>query len=234
VQTGREAVAAVTDRHYALVLMDAQMPDLDGFEATAAIREMERRGGRGPQGTRLPIIAMTATATTGTRETCLAAGMDDYVAKPIQLEQLREIVERWMPQDVGDQEAGVTAVNDAAALDPQMLARLRALHGGEDVDVVGELGDVFLSVMPGLLDAIRTAIATADASTLCQAAHSAKGSSASIGAVVLANVCAELEELGEGGEVVNAGGRLSRVEAEFGRVRVALERERASPGTLSA
>jgi CheY-like chemotaxis protein len=94
VSNGREAVVAVATGAYALVLMDCQMPELDGFGATAAIREAERRGGV----QRLPIIAMTANAMQGDRDACLQAGMDDYVAKPVKTDALRTVIEHWLCQ----------------------------------------------------------------------------------------------------------------------------------------
>jgi CheY-like chemotaxis protein len=94
VSNGREAVAAVATGAYALVLMDCQMPELDGFGATSAIREAEKRGGA----PRLPIIAMTANAMQGDREACLQAGMDDYVSKPVKTEALRTVLEHWLCQ----------------------------------------------------------------------------------------------------------------------------------------
>ncbi|ABZ85297.1 signal transduction histidine kinase, putative [Heliomicrobium modesticaldum Ice1] len=97
VSTGREAVEAVARHPFSLVLMDCQMPDMDGYEAAQAIRRAEAEGGR-----HLPIIAMTANAMQGNRERCLAAGMDDYTAKPIRPETLREILKRWIPPDEGE------------------------------------------------------------------------------------------------------------------------------------
>jgi CheY-like chemotaxis protein len=91
VSNGRDAVTAICASQYALVLMDCQMPELDGFGATAAIREAEARSG----GRRLPIVAMTANAMQGDREACLAAGMDDYIAKPVRIDELRDVIARW-------------------------------------------------------------------------------------------------------------------------------------------
>jgi len=92
VANGREAVGAVARRRHALVLMDCQMPELDGFAATSEIRQLERRGGA-----RLPIVAMTANAMAGDQEACLTAGMDDYLPKPVTTERLRTVLERWLP-----------------------------------------------------------------------------------------------------------------------------------------
>jgi len=89
---GREAIRRFGRRAYAAILMDCQMPHVDGFEATARIREAEA------EGQHIPIVAMTASAMRGDRERCLAAGMDDYVAKPIRLDDLRLALERWLPQ----------------------------------------------------------------------------------------------------------------------------------------
>jgi CheY-like chemotaxis protein len=103
---GREAVEAVarTDRYFDVVLMDCQMPELDGFAATRAIRDGEHPGGR-----RLPIVAMTANAIRGDRERCLEAGMDDYLPKPVRRDALREVLERWAPVADGHLRAGYVA-----------------------------------------------------------------------------------------------------------------------------
>jgi CheY-like chemotaxis protein len=92
---GHEAVRRVADQPYALVLMDCQMPELDGFEATAAIRASEQPDDR------TPIVAMTAAAMRGDRERCLAAGMDDYISKPVRIEELRSVLARWLPPGLG-------------------------------------------------------------------------------------------------------------------------------------
>jgi CheY-like chemotaxis protein len=94
VYNGEQALAAVIDGDYALVLMDCQMPDMDGFDATRHIRQYEARQG---DARRIPIIAMTANAMPGDREQCLEAGMDDYITKPVMLEALRDALARWLP-----------------------------------------------------------------------------------------------------------------------------------------
>jgi two-component system sensor histidine kinase/response regulator len=92
VTDGRAAVAAAVHGQYALILMDCQMPEMDGFEATAVIRAMEAETGR----RRLPIVAMTASAMADDREACLRAGMDDFLTKPVMMEGLQEVIERWL------------------------------------------------------------------------------------------------------------------------------------------
>jgi CheY-like chemotaxis protein len=97
--TGREAVELARQHRYALILMDCQMPEMDGFQATAAIRA-EARAREGSDAPRVPIVALTANAVSGDREACLAAGMDDYLAKPVQVEDLKRVLARWVPSDV--------------------------------------------------------------------------------------------------------------------------------------
>jgi CheY-like chemotaxis protein len=99
---GREAVQSYARQPYAAILMDCQMPELDGFEATARIRAREEPGRH------VPIIAMTASAMRGDRERCLAAGMDDYVSKPVTVESLRAVLERWLPIETDRPDAGTT------------------------------------------------------------------------------------------------------------------------------
>jgi CheY-like chemotaxis protein len=102
VPDGREAVAALRGNTYDLVLMDCQMPNLDGFQATQEIRRFEQAGHDGQSGPRVPIVAMTANALEGDRERCLASGMDDYLAKPVKHDQLEQTIERWTGRSAAD------------------------------------------------------------------------------------------------------------------------------------
>ncbi len=231
---GREAVAAVASGKYALVLMDCQMPEMDGFAAAEAIRMIE-------QGTQhLPIIAMTANAMRGDREACVAAGMDDYVAKPVDTEQLGAILRRWLPPRPPTRD-GTGATRPAVPveelhppgplkppLDPAILEGLRALQKLGDGKLLGELIDLFTADTPDMVEAMRAAVVDGDPERLQRAAHQWKGSCANLGATVLASLCEEVEGLGRAGFTARAGALLPRMETEYTRVRVALEREQVT------
>jgi len=171
VANGREAVEAAVSIPYDLVLMDCQMPEMDGFEATAAMRR------RLPaQGRKIVIIAMTANALEGDRERCLAAGMDDYVSKPVRLEDLAAAIGRWFP-----------------AVDPAALDGLRALG---DEKALQALVEQFLSDAGVRLQALRAAARDGDASALEKQAHSLKGSAGSLGAMGVGALAGRLETMG--------------------------------------
>jgi PAS domain S-box-containing protein len=183
VANGREAIDAVRRERFDVVLMDVQMPEMDGYEATAAIRAGETPGGR-----RLPIIALTAHAISGDRQRCLEAGMDDYLSKPIRKEDLYEKVERW-----GAVQTSTPAENaiepQSHAMDPgnalQLtvvdMARLKNLTG-DDPALISEVAEIFLTESEDLMQTIRDSLAERDAETLSKAAHSLKGSVANFGA----------------------------------------------------
>jgi PAS domain S-box-containing protein len=191
---GIEAVDAVARFSYGAVLMDCQMPELDGYGATAAIRERE-------QGTaHVPIIAMTAGATAGEREKCLAAGMDDYVSKPVAIDQLGQTLERWMA--VGE------------AFDPDVVASLRSLTSDGQPDAFVSLTTLFASSGAALVEGLRQGLARDDAEAVGRGAHELKGGAANLGAVRLADACRQLEEvLPSDTEGVRAA--VFKVEAEF-------------------
>jgi CheY-like chemotaxis protein/HPt (histidine-containing phosphotransfer) domain-containing protein len=228
---GREAVAACADDDYAAVLMDCQMPELDGYEATAAIR---RREGGDLQGRHTPIIAMTANALEGDRERCLAAGMDDYLPKPVTTEKLVAVLQRWMPRD-GSPAAGPEGADSGAgvpddggeSIDQTVLAGLRGLQQPGAPDLLSQLIELFLGDAAPRLAGLAQAVAQGDAHALERQAHTLKGSSANIGARRLARLCEDLELLGRSGELGRAPGVLTELEAEFDRVRAALRAEMA-------
>jgi two-component system sensor histidine kinase/response regulator len=180
---GVEALAKLAIASYAVVFMDCQMPNLDGYTTTGRIRAREGAGER------LPVIAMTAHAMDGDRERCLAAGMDDHLAKPLRPEALDAVLERWL---------GIAPAADAAA--PALAAvgalvddaRLRTFRA-DYPDIVDQLLDLFLTSTPPLLDELRAAAEADDGEALRRAAHTLKGSCQNIGATFMATLCRSIE-----------------------------------------
>ena len=180
---GREALEALQQRDYPLVLMDCQMPELDGYETTAAIRA--GAAGRAD----VPIVAMTAHALHGDRERCLAAGMDDYVAKPLRADVLDAVVSRCLGRAATPEPPAAVEPGDAL-LDEARLERMRSEYG----DMLGEFVSIFLSSTPPLLEELKRAASAADADAGKRAAHSLKGSCRTMGADFMATLAADLEQ----------------------------------------
>ncbi len=216
---GIEALQSMAETEYDAVLMDCQMPEMDGYAAT---REIRRREG-GSRHT--PVIAMTAAAMHGDREACLAAGMDDYVTKPIRPGALAETLARWVKSgEQGTPAAGpepIAYTDDAANLDPERLSILRDLDDGDGV-LLASIADEFSTEAQRQLEALRASLAEGDPQAVERAAHSIKGSSANLGATRLAELAGHLEALGRAGALVGASAALDDVAVEFERVRVAL------------
>ena len=223
VRNGREAVEAVGESRFALILMDLQMPEMDGFEATRLIRERE-----GPAGSRIPIIAMTANATGHDREACLAAGMDDYISKPVLLEALGSVLARWAPGPAVSRPASPDRSPPAGASDPSSAVDagvLRRLRGELGEDAFIRFVRIFLSELPRRERAIREALEEGAADPLRLAAHTLKSTSAALGATHLAAICGELEGLGRADSTAGAGGKMASLGEECDRLREFLERE---------
>jgi len=203
---GREALARLEDTVYDLVLMDVQMPEMDGLEASRAICA------RWPVGERPRIVAMTAEAMLGDREKCLAAGMDDYLVKPVMLEQLRDALAKCQPRTRGDE----------TALDRHVLDQLRDDLGGQTA--LDEVITTFLDRTPAALAALRDAAARGDAPAIGRAAHLIKGTSATIGAHALAQQCAEVEALCQVGRFTDAANRVGAIEESYRKVEAEIRR----------
>jgi PAS domain S-box-containing protein len=209
-ENGRQAVEAMARGGYDLVLMDCHMPEMDGFAAAAEIRRREEVGGR-----RTPIVALTADALSGDAERCLAAGMDDYLAKPVTAERLAAVVARWVE---GHGEPAVTATPaDRDVVDPAVLEGLRA------AGLLDEVVALYLRQTPTQLEALRRAAERGEAATLAEVAHSLKGSSAQLGATALAARAAELQGMGDAGALHGAPTAVDALEQELGCVRAVLE-----------
>ncbi|MGR8919123.1 MAG: response regulator [Gammaproteobacteria bacterium] len=246
VTNGREAYEALAESPldslrspYDIVLMDCQMPELDGFEATQRIRAWESERG---DGRRIPIIALTANALQSDRERCLEAGMNDYVTKPFSREQLATALRRWITVDASVRQledtlsgrkdavsAGGAESNEqparAADLDTSALNGIRALQQEGGPDVLGRVIGMYFDSAPPLLTAMRGAAGSGDADALRASAHSLKSSSANLGAARLAELCQQLEQRGREGRLDDLDALLGTAELEFEAVLTALNAE---------
>jgi signal transduction histidine kinase/CheY-like chemotaxis protein/HPt (histidine-containing phosphotransfer) domain-containing protein len=232
VATGDEAVEASAEREYAVILMDCQMPDLDGYEATAAIRTRETEAGR--SGRRTPIIALTASAVPGDRERCLAAGMNDYLAKPMTLDRLAEVLQRWVPGRIARPagartESAPRPVEQAEEqpLDTRVLAELADEENGGDPAFVVELIDLFLEQVPPTLARLQEAASLGNRQEIARIAHTLQSSAGNLGARRLQRLCSDAEAVSRGGEAGAAAQAVDALAAELERVVTALHAERS-------
>lgn len=218
---GLEAVDAIKRQPYDVILMDAQMPEMDGISATREIHRLL------PDGERPYIVALTANAMTGDREMFLDAGMDDYVAKPIRIDDLMQVLERASGQV--RQTPGMIVVGSedgrSSALDNDAFAAFVTMVGDDPV-IIGEIIDSYLEDTPKLIADATRAVASQDAAALRIAAHSIKSSSAQLGANGLAEVAQELEVLGKAGSTDDAHDLLEPLNTAFERARADLEANR--------
>jgi PAS domain S-box-containing protein len=217
VASGIEVLEALEKREYDLILMDCQMPGMDGYEVTAEVR---RREGEDKH---TPIIAVTADAMEEARKRCLDAGMDDYISKPVKVEALAAIIDRWT-RGAGEK----TEAPDEDNFGAELLANMRKLAGNVNPALLIEVIDIFLKDAPTRLEAMRAALAAGDAQAVGKAAHALKGGCAYVGATRMSDLCKRLEERGRAGSLEGMAEGLSELEEEYGRVSRALETEKSS------
>jgi two-component system, sensor histidine kinase and response regulator len=232
VADGREALEAVASTRYGAVLMDVQMPGMDGYRATRRIRDQEDRSGRrnmmmGMRKHRTPIIAMTANAMQGDRERAIESGMDDYVSKPVSRKEMGAVLGRWIS---GTPAYRVPGAEDAEShadspLDRNVISGLRGLQGEDETDIVAELAGMFLDDARQRLSALEEAVLSDDAPAIERLAHTLKGSSANMGARGMSALCARLEDAGASGDLSQGFRLLARLKEEFVRVDRAFEAE---------
>ena len=233
---GREAVEALARNGYDAVLMDCQMPELDGYEAS---REIRRREAADADPADRPIltasrpiwiVAMTANAMDGDRDKCIAAGMDDYVSKPVTLDALREVLERAevgrsevrSTPDSGRPDQSPTAPSSAEPLDAGIIAELRSEKAG----LLCQLIDLFTTATPGKLDAMERALVIGDLEEVAFGAHNLKGIAGNLGARRMAELCQAIENDLRSGAPAAAAESLNHLRREHRRVVTALLRER--------
>jgi PAS domain S-box-containing protein len=203
VENGLEAVAAVQEGSFDVVLMDVQMPEMDGLEATAAIRESERGTGR-----HLPIVALTAHAMKGDREVCIAAGMDAYLGKPVRPAELLDAIDQLMR---GVAQPILPGVQIGFAFDhADVLARVEG-----DLDVLAELADLFRGESTRMLGEIRRSVDVSDAVALRVVAHTLKGSASNLGGRAVAEIALALERMGREGNFHGAHDQVTILEREL-------------------
>jgi PAS domain S-box-containing protein len=210
-ENGEEALATLALERFDAILMDVQMPVMDGFEATARIRQAETETGE-----RIPIIAVTAHALKGDRERCLAAGMDDYVSKPLRPEALYRAIEG--SADVQPEGLPTAESAPATAFDRKGLWELL----GEDRALFMEVHTLFVQDSEATMVEIRSALADADVERLERAGHRLKGAVANLRAEPAARAAQHLEQVGRDGDLAGAGQAVQDLEAELDRLRTAL------------
>jgi PAS domain S-box-containing protein len=236
-ETGRQALEMLAREPFDLVLMDCQMPEMDGFEALAQIRL--GGGAFGPLAVPddLPVVALTANALAGDRERCLMTGFNDYLSKPFSETDLRDILAHWLPHLASTAPLRPTlrtgmasAAHDAASpLDAGILQRLRAMEDSGAHGLVARLADAFLASAPPLLDQLKEAAARGDLPAARHCAHTLKSSNANVGALGVSSLFAQIEVDARTGGAAGAGmppqaaARIAAAEREFARVVTALK-----------
>jgi signal transduction histidine kinase/CheY-like chemotaxis protein/HPt (histidine-containing phosphotransfer) domain-containing protein len=221
---GRQVLARLDHAAYDVILMDVQMPEMDGLEASRAICA------RWAANRRPRIIAMTAEAMEGDRDKCLAAGMDDYIVKPVTLDRLAAALAKCRPVAIATapEPAAVPPVEKqriapGTELDRDVLDQLREDLGG--TAALREVIRSFLDQTPAALSALRDAAARADVASIRRAAHMIKGTSSILGARELSEQCAEIERVGQNGCIADAGARVIAVETSYRTIEAALKAE---------
>jgi CheY-like chemotaxis protein/HPt (histidine-containing phosphotransfer) domain-containing protein len=233
VPSGVEAIKVFKEGDYDLILMDCQMPRMDGFETTQKIRELEEIMRSKQSAQRVPIVALTAHAMKGDRERCLAAGMDDYLSKPFKQSDLAEVLDRWL---VRDQAVNKEETDEPEAETREFLGRasfkncierrsLEELKAVASEASVSKVLNLFLEDSPKILSRLDQSIREANPQGLLDSAHYLKSSSATIGASNLSGLCQELEAMGHSQELQDARTVFSEIQREYQAVEKSLQEE---------
>jgi two-component system, sensor histidine kinase and response regulator len=255
---GLQAIESVFHKDYDIILMDCQMPEIDGYAATKRIREMESKTDTGLKTfnnrKHVPIIALTADALEGSREQCLMNGMDDYLSKPFNRDDLFAILDRWIvnetetiEQATGEHiDRGICFTCDAShrtecqspenasvldhqsthsVIDQKVLDTIRALQKKGRKDILSQVITLYLDHLPAQLRELHDAISSGDASAIHRLAHSLKSGSANLGAMTLSSFFEEVESMGRMNSIDHAAELLSKIETESIAVETALKSE---------
>jgi CheY-like chemotaxis protein len=216
-ENGQEAVDAVGRQEYSLILMDMQMPIMDGYAATGAIRRIEAANG---DDQRLPIIAMTANSLKGDREKCLVAGADDYLSKPLKKDRLLAMINKWIdgpaPPILTDRPS--TRLVDAAKQGAPMNVAQALAEFDNDPEFLMEVLAGFLQNANGQIQTLREAVSNGQAEIVNNEAHAIKGGAANLTANALAAVAADLESIAKTGALTQAAGIIDELENNLHRL----------------
>ncbi len=215
VPSGEQALEVLDRVPFDLVLMDCNMPGMDGFETTAEIR---RRAFKNRRGWRLPIVALTASAMGGTREKCLAAGMDDYLVKPLRPDALRATLAVWLPLEMHPGQPSILG-----AVDEVSLEALETLDPDASDGWVASLIHDYLVDGPKRIQSLHEALQNQDATLVVRQLHNLKSNSGTLGAKGLMSLCEELETLAQNGDLASVRERMDELEGEWERVRTELQ-----------
>ncbi len=210
---GLEVLSALQRQPYDVILMDVQMPEMDGLTATRQLRQTL------PHEAQPWIVAMTANAMQDARSECIAAGMNDYISKPVHVQELQQVLLRSKSTIDDEHETE----QDRAAVDPQALQELRALAGDDASIILGEMIESYMEDSPVHIETMVQALVAADPQALQRAAHTMKSSSATLGASHLAQLCRELEVMGQSSNLSEAETKLQQLQLEYQRVTSELE-----------
>ncbi len=230
---GNEAVEAVSKKPYDLIFMDCQMPVLDGYQATAAIRRLEKEKSLKKN---IPVIALTANALEGDREKCLAAGMDDYLSKPFLKSQILAVLKSWsttkaikkelaVSDDLPDREPAKEGETDFASIDQRMLLEIQDLQIQGEPSILDKIITAYLEGSKVMISQLRESLAVNNIDILQKNAHSLKSSSANVGATKLSMMSKELEVNCKTNHLENAADLVTSIESEFIRVQDDLKKE---------
>ncbi len=224
---GQQAVELATLHRYDLILMDCQMPILDGMQATAMIRRQLQQSGK-----EIPIIAVTANATDNDRQRCLNAGMNDFLSKPYSIDQLRHIVQRWLPKEKADRitllETSETRsepiIDEIPVLNLKRLEQIRGMNSTGERKLLRRILNAFVKSADQYMLQLEKVIEEEDPATVYRIAHSLKSSSANIGAESLSMLFKQLEAYGKSGEMLSIRALWSDLRYQYQRALTEIEK----------
>lgn len=231
-ENGIEAVEMATTGSFDLILMDCQMPEMDGFEASRLIKGLEKNENNSGD-RRVKIIAMTGNTTDEDREICLSNGMDDFLKKPFTFDEIHELLGRWLPMENRERvfhEAERTLKTEDSPIDFKYIDNILALRREGAPDILGRVIDHYLTESPHTIQCLNDAVAADDGDVIRSISHKFKSGSANLGASGLADLCWEMERSAGSSSMISNKELLAEIENEYKAVEAALTSVRRGDG----